>query len=339
MVLQTIRATSLNQTVLDSGAFDGHALCAAIVQSCDDAIISCDLRGVIISWNQGAERLLGYSADEVLGTSIAALIPLEQQAEAAEVFNQLRKGMRVEPYETLRRRKDSSLAELSLTVSPIKDSSGNVVGISKIARDISDLKQTRNQLTVLLGEMRHRIRNFGAIIEALGRSSLPTNSPVTQSFFSSLMGRVRALLAAGEMVLASTQRHADLEEIAKTALQPFLDTAASRFNIGGPQLLVSEQAAGGLALAFHELATNALKHGALSAPDGTIDLTWTIDASAVRIVWKEHSRRALEAPTRRGFGRRLIETAVSSEPQSKTELLFEPDGLRCLMGFELRQTT
>lgn len=325
-----------NLGVLHSGQPNAHELRAAIIECCDDAIISYDLRGVITSWNLGAERLLGYSAEESIGTPIAALIPPEKQAEAAEVFNKLRKGLRVEPYESLRRRKDGSVAELSLTVSPIKDSRGNIVGISKIARDITDLKQTRNQLTVLVGEMRHRVRNFGAIIEALGRSALPKDDSATAEFFSVLMGRVRALLFAGEMVISSSKSQAHLEDIARTALHPFLEENAARFKINGPQLELSEQTAGGLALAFHELATNALKHGALKEHGGTIDLTWTVVGDAVHIVWKEHVGYTLKAPETRGFGSRLIKTAVASERESRTEMTFKPDGLKCVIAFTLR---
>lgn len=327
---------SLSGAALDGGDPTDHDLCAAIIASCDDAIISYDLRGVITSWNQGAERLLGYSVQESVGTPIAALIPPEKQAEAAEMFNKLRKGQRVEPYESLRRRKDGSLAELSLTVSPIKDSAGNIVGISKIARDITDLKQTRNQLAVLADEMRHRVRNFGAVIEALGRSTLPKGDSATADFFSALMGRVRALLSTGEMVLSSSRRQADLEDVAKTALHPFLEAKATWFRINGPELMLSEQTAGGLALAFHELATNALKYGALKEPDGSIDLTWTVVDGAVQIVWKEHIKHVLNVAENRGFGSRLIKTAVASERESRTEMKFESDGLKCVIAFTPR---
>jgi PAS domain S-box-containing protein len=120
---------------------EGLERLAAIVQFSDDAIISKDLDGIITSWNNGAERLFGYSADEVIGKSITILIPPERQDEEGTILKLIRRGHRIEHYETVRQRKDGSLVDISLTVSPVRDAEGNVVGASKIARDITGRKQ------------------------------------------------------------------------------------------------------------------------------------------------------------------------------------------------------
>src|SRR5215475_2722824 len=114
---------------------------AAIVQSSDDAIISKDLNGIITSWNKGAERLFGYSAEDTIGKSITILIPPERHHEEHTILGRIRHGNRSEHYETVRRRKDGSLIDISLTISPVKDAEGNVVGASKIARDITERKK------------------------------------------------------------------------------------------------------------------------------------------------------------------------------------------------------
>lgn len=111
---------------------------AAIVASSDDAIVSKDLNGLITSWNAGAEKLFGYSPEEVIGKPITTLIPADHRDEETMIVQKVKRGERVAPYETVRRRKDGSLIEVSLTVSPIKDSSGTVIGASKIARDITE---------------------------------------------------------------------------------------------------------------------------------------------------------------------------------------------------------
>jgi PAS domain S-box-containing protein len=110
---------------------------ASIVENCDDAIISKDLNGIIISWNAGAERLFGYSADEVIGNPITILIPLDRHDEEPAILERLRRGERIDHYETVRRRKDGSVVEVSLTVSPVKNAEGKIIGASKIARDIT----------------------------------------------------------------------------------------------------------------------------------------------------------------------------------------------------------
>jgi PAS domain S-box-containing protein len=125
-------------------------LLASIVESSDDAIISKDLNGIISSWNRGAERVFGYKADEVVGKSIMVLIPHELYDEEQAILNRIRSGRSVDHYETVRLRKDGTLIDISLTISPIRDESGKVVGASKIARDITDEKRALEEKARLL---------------------------------------------------------------------------------------------------------------------------------------------------------------------------------------------
>ncbi len=122
---------------------------AAIVDSSDDAIIGKDLNSIVTSWNQGAEKIFGYTADEMVGTSIMRLIPSDRQDEEAQILAQLRRGERVPHFETQRQTKAGRLIEVSITASPIKDSTGRVIGASKIARDITVLKEREREITRL----------------------------------------------------------------------------------------------------------------------------------------------------------------------------------------------
>jgi PAS domain S-box-containing protein len=119
---------------------------AAIIESADDAIISKTLEGIITSWNQGAERIFGYTADEVIGKPITILIPKDHENEEPAILAQLRDGQRIEHYETVRVHKDGRLIDLSLTISPIRGPKGEIVGASKIARDITEQRQARKDL-------------------------------------------------------------------------------------------------------------------------------------------------------------------------------------------------
>jgi PAS domain S-box-containing protein len=119
---------------------------AAIVESSDDAIISKDLNAIINSWNKGATRLFGYEAEEVIGQPITILIPPDRQDEETQILARIRRGERIEHFETVRRHKSGRLIDISLTISPIKNASGQVVGASKIARDISESKKAQEQL-------------------------------------------------------------------------------------------------------------------------------------------------------------------------------------------------
>jgi PAS domain S-box-containing protein len=110
---------------------------AAIVDSSEDAIVSKDLNGVVQTWNRAAERMFGYTASEIIGRPISLIIPRERLSEEDEVLARVRSGRSIDHFETVRQRKDGSLLEISLTVSPIKDPDGTVIGASKIARDIT----------------------------------------------------------------------------------------------------------------------------------------------------------------------------------------------------------
>jgi PAS domain S-box-containing protein len=121
-------------------------LLAAIVASSDDAIISKNLDGVITSWNKSAERIFGYDAEEAIGQHITLVIPPERHAEESEILNRVRRGERVDHFQTVRRAKDGSLLDVSLTISPVRDPSGRVIGASKVARDITAQKQAEQAL-------------------------------------------------------------------------------------------------------------------------------------------------------------------------------------------------
>ena len=118
-----------------------QARLAEIVEASDDAIIAKDLMGTITAWNRAAERLFGYSAEEIVGKSIEIIIPPERLNEEVTVLGKIRRGERMQHFETVRRRKDSGLVDISLSVSPIRNRRGEIIGASKIARDISERKR------------------------------------------------------------------------------------------------------------------------------------------------------------------------------------------------------
>ena len=132
-----------------SDLLNDSARLAAIVESSADAIVSKDLNGVITSWNQGAEALFGYTADEAIGQPVTMLMPPDRVDEEPGILARIRNGERIQSYETVRRRKDGTLIDISLTVSPVYNSEGKIVGASKIARDITHSKRTEAELTKL----------------------------------------------------------------------------------------------------------------------------------------------------------------------------------------------
>jgi PAS domain S-box-containing protein len=166
---------------------------AAIVDSSFDAIISKNLNGIITSWNRAAEQLFGYSAEEAIGKSILIIIPESHRHEEDQIISRVRSGERMETFETLRRRKDGTLVPISITVSPIRDREGRIVGASKIARDISRTKEAERQIHLLLREVHHRVKNNLQTV-----ASLVQLQPMPDETKQELRGRILAMAAVHE---------------------------------------------------------------------------------------------------------------------------------------------
>jgi PAS domain S-box-containing protein len=166
-------------------------LLSAIVTSSDDAIISKDLNGIITSWNTGAERTFGYTAEEIIGSSILRLIPDDRRQEETEIIARLRRGERLYHYETVRVRKDGQLCDISLTVSPITDLDGRVIGASKIARDITDQVRARRALHESKERLRVTLESIGdAVVTTDAQGVVTFSNPVA----AELLGRPSTLL-------------------------------------------------------------------------------------------------------------------------------------------------
>jgi PAS domain S-box-containing protein len=164
---------------------------ASIIESSDDAIITNSLDGIITTWNKSAERLLGYTAEEVIGKPITILIPLERRDEERTILEGIRRGVRIEHYETVRQRKDGGLIDISPTVSPVKNTQGGIIGASKIARDITERKRSDEHIVVLAREAEHRTKNILATVQAI--VSLSHSDTPNDGFKSAIEGRVKAL--------------------------------------------------------------------------------------------------------------------------------------------------
>src|SRR4051812_11824290 len=155
----------------------GASFLAAIVDSSDDAIVSKDLNGVITSWNRGAERIFGYNSAEVIGRPVTILIPPDHIDEEPKILERIRRGERVDHYETVRRRKNGSEVDVSLTVSPIKDLRGKIIGASKIARDITEKRRAEERL-------RQSEERFRVTLASIGDAVIATDNQGRVTFLN-----------------------------------------------------------------------------------------------------------------------------------------------------------
>jgi PAS domain S-box-containing protein len=317
---QLVGAVNMLVDLTDRKASEENAQrLASIVQSSDDAIISKDLNGIIKSWNKGAERLFGYAASDVVGKAITILIPPERIDEEPSILERLKRGERIDHYETVRRRKDGTLVDISLTVSPITSADGRVIGASKIARDITERRRAQEQQKVLLAEIMHRVKNTLATVQAISTQTLRLAPADERAAFTA---RLHALSKAHDLLTSDKWDRAPLRDVVDAALEPF---QCQQFTIDGSDTWLNASMSLQVTLALHELATNAVKYGALRNTTGQVHLMWKfLDAGRLKLCWKENGGPVVRPPKSKGFGSILIERTFE-------EALFEyaPQGLTC----------
>lgn len=220
------------------------------------------------------------------------------------------------------------------------DADGVPVGAIGVSADVTQRKQAEERQNALIAELNHRVKNTLASVQSIAlQTSLSTRDPA--EFVAAFDGRVRALVGAHDLLAANAWQAASLWDVVSRTLAPYFarDGADERVAYSGPPLRFHPEAAVTLHMALHELATNAVKYGALSTPVGTVSVTWTVDRerdpAVVEIVWREQGGPPVAAPTQRGFGANLLERGLARELGGSVEMRFEPQGLVCVMRFAM----
>jgi PAS domain S-box-containing protein len=297
-------------------------LLASIIETSDDGIVSKDLNGIVTSWNRGAERIFGYAADEMIGRPLMTVIPPDRHSEEVEILAKLRRGEHIDHYETVRQRKDGSLVDISLTLSPVRDAAGKIVGASKIVRDISDRKQAQARQELLTHEIQHRTKNLFAVVLAVVSRSFAGKQSVKDAE-TAVVSRLRSLGQTHIMLIDKEWQGADLAEIVRSEMSPY----AGRVQVEGASLTLSATAAQNFALAVHELATNAAKYGALSNATGRVHISWFNGSNRLTFRWQERGGPTVRPPTHKGFGSAVLEQVMAEYFEEPPEMDFAPGGV------------
>jgi PAS domain S-box-containing protein len=301
----------------------------SIVDSSDDAIVSKNIDGIITSWNSGAEHVFGYTAEEAVGQPITIVIPQDRQDEERTILTRIRRGERIEHFETIRQHKHGNQIVVSLTISPVKNSEGKVVGASKIAHDITERKQKQEQITTLAREAEHRSKNLLANVQAMVNLS---QADTVGELKEAIEGRIQALANVHSLFVASRWIGAELTAIAKQELAPYGAADGQRVQVEGPEVLLEPDVAQAIAVILHELATNAVKYGALSVGGAQIDLKWFETDGRLNLRWSETGGPTIERPTRKGLGSQIIERMIA-QLRGKVSFDWRPEGLVCELSF------
>jgi PAS domain S-box-containing protein len=285
------------------------------------------LNGIITSWNKGAERIFGYVAEEVIGKPVTILIPPDRQDEERGILERIRRGEDVERYETVRQRKHGSRVDISLTISPIRDAKGKIIGASKIARDITERKRSEEQISILAREAEHRAKNVLATVQATVHL---TQSDTPDGLKHAIEGRIQALANVHRLFVESRWTGAEIQSLVKDGLVAYSQDGEGHVQIDGPKVLLEPNVAQAIAVTLHELATNAAKYGGLSTPEGKVRVAWSRAADGRLVLrWTETGGPPVEPPTRQGFGTRVMESMIRGQLKGEMRLDWRAEGLAC----------
>jgi two-component system CheB/CheR fusion protein len=334
-VIDGVVITFIDLTELKRGAA-GLARLAAIVENSQDAIIGMAPDGTITNWNAGAERIYGHRAAEAVGRPLSLVMPAERANELHAIVERLKRSRIAALTETERVAKDSRHLKVLSSVSPVRDSGGKLVAASVIEHDITGRKHAEEHQKMLLAELNHRVKNALAAVQSIAARSL-RNSASLEEFRVTFEGRLQALAKAHDLLAASRWQGADLGDIVLTELAPYGEP--ERVQVRGDKFMLTSNASLILGMAFHELAVNAVKHGAFSGDQGRLEVSWDKTADGRLVVqWIEQSGPAIKpGPRKSGFGLKLIERGVREDLQGKVTVAFPKTGLRCVLDIPIAE--
>lgn len=281
----------------------------------------------------------GYGFDESLGLGwLNAIHPEDREATQAAWEEAMRTGDYCVEHRVWRDR-DGTYRWHQTRARPVSSHDGDWVGTMT---DVDDLLSLQARQQVLMAELQHRTRNLLAVVQAIATQTI-RKSGSFEAFEEEFQGRLRALSRVQSLLARADQQELDLETLIQNELHAHGDGALEegRITFAGPPVALPASSAQALGLALHELATNALKYGALRQPKGRLAVTWRLISgepeARVELEWREHGVRMAEpSPSRRGYGSELIERALPYQLKAKTKLDFGPDGVRCVISAPVR---
>jgi two-component sensor histidine kinase len=286
----------------------------------------CDLRYTSIS-----NPVLGRSIEDTLGRTDAEIMPPEGGAAMIALKREVLAtgaAKRAEvPLEDT-----PGLRWHDLHIEPLRNESGEIVGLTGASIDVTERKEGEAHLRLLLRELTHRSKNLLAVIQAMARQTARHAGSV-DSFLAQFGARLQALAASHDLLVRESWHGASLVELVRSQLTGYVDGSMGQVLIDGPAIALKPEAAQNLGLALHELAVNAAKFGALSVPNGRVHITWTKREStadnSVELDWREELGPKVKIRRRRGFGSMVIERNLARALDAEVDLDFDPDGLRC----------
>ena len=225
---------------------------------------------------------------------------------------------------------DGERRTLLVRAEPLREDDGRLVGAVCAAADVTERQRHEARLRLLLDELNHRVKNTLAIVHSIANVTLKDVTPESRDSFER---RLVNLAGVHGLLTESSWEGAELQDVLRASLAS-LAPREDRVRLAGDRLCLEPRTAVTLSLAVHELGTNALKYGALSVPDGHVEVSWTVDGDRFRLSWTERNGPAVVPPGRTGFGSRMIRQALAAELRGEARLDFHPDGMVCTIDGE-----
>lgn len=287
----------------------------AIVQSAIDyAIISLDLDGIVTSWNEGARKILGWSADEMIGKPATAFFTEEDRENGVplmEMTAALQKGRGSD--ERWHLRADGSCFWASGEMMTLKTEGEKPIGFVKILRDRTEEREQADRQRLMMHELSHRMKNTLSVVQSIAMQSMRTAASLDDAR-EKLLSRISAYSKAHDILLQKQWLSSTLVNVVETARAAIGWDGSDRITWSGPDVTLGPEAALSFSMVFHELLTNACKYGALSNDVGRLTIVWTIepreDGDHLLLSWTESGGPEVTVPSRSGFGSRLISSTL-----------------------------
>ncbi len=315
--------------------------------SIGDGVIATDPNGSVLLLNKVAEQLTGWTAAEARGRPIWEVFRVIDEGTRKSVDDPALKALRerevtrLESGALLVTRDDKELP-VEHSGAPIVGYDGSLAGAVLVFRDVTERRRTAQRQTMLVGELNHRVKNALAIVQSLVQASLrqATTKPA-QAMAQTLAERLQALHRAHDLLLESQWSGASLKAMVERELEPYQRADGPKITIKGPDVLLPPQCTSILAMTIHELATNAVKYGALSVNSGQLGISWKAGrGNRLFLVWEERGAPTVPTPQKRGggFGSQLIDKGIRHNLGGETKVDFRPGGLYVELNVPLTQS-
>lgn len=296
------------------------------------ALVRCDRNMVYRFVNRAQAELFGLNPDDLIGRSIPEVMGQEAFAIIRPHIERALAGEMVE-YEAEIPYSNAGLRWRHVIYTPDRDIDGEVVGFFASIIDITQRKRDEEHKKLLIDELNHRVRNTLAVVQSIAQQTLKGEA-ATEAARRGFEGRLLALAKAHGLLTRTSWESAAISDIVEDAIQTNVP-AGRRVAVRGPAITLGPKPALAIAMALHELFTNALKYGSLSNESGRVEIEWSAEEAApaqFKLVWTEHDGPPVEPPTRRGYGSLMIEQALARDLQGEVVVEYRTDGLRCAIA-------